>query len=78
MARRIGDHLVKKLKKNLSKHLRLQLSSLEQNDANDYTVSEVSQPDHKPYTQLKSLARGEKTSANSESQDFFELLVSLG
>jgi hypothetical protein len=86
LARRIGSHLIKKLKKALRKHLLIQLNLLEQeakeivevND--DLIVSSVShrERDYKnirPYNQLKSLAREEKQSINFQPQKIFDILV---
>jgi len=88
LVRRIGSHLIKKLKKALRKHLAIQLNLLGQEkreavELNDnFIVNSVShrERDYKsirPYNQLKSLAREEKHNGNSQPQKIFDILVVL-
>ena len=84
LARRIGAHLLRKLKKNLRKHLRIQLDALgSQSHSED--VPDTSPPlsenlsvgEHhvRVYPQLRQLVREEKKSLSSKPQKFFDLLV---
>lgn len=87
LARRIGSHLVRKLKKALKKHLSIQLNTLEQESKEvevkgDPIVSSVSRKERdykniRPYNQLKSLAKEEKVNINSQTQKIFDVFVLL-
>jgi len=89
LARKIGIHLLRKLKKNLRKHLRIQLESFNSiPDTNDENTEIGSPTDterenlfaekkRSAYVQLKSLVLEEKTLISTKPQKFFDILGEL-
>ena len=86
LARRIGSHLVNKLRKNIKKNMRSQLNDFEkqleeENKPDDDIMASNELRDKndyspvKAYTELRSLAREEKITTNLLSQKFFDILV---